>query len=183
MPQRMPREIEDKLLTLHSDDDVKYIQQRWNELSVANENYELSYPIQFGNLVDSNLRFKESKTIPTPAEQMRAFQEMILAEIDDLADKEREELYELDDHETPANDNMIEISPQDKLESFKIEFMDMWEREQSPLPEELIKPNDIDKSQILSIGFIEAYQKGQERDDIEKEDPALDKDEVEYEPD
>ena len=118
MAQKMPKELEEMLHQLDDPDEIKRIHGKWLELAAANENYERNYPIQFGNLVEANLKFKENKTIPTPTEQMRGYNDLIRNEISDsLEAKEvnspEENVYELEDDQP---------SKEKTFEEFKLTF-------------------------------------------------------------
>jgi hypothetical protein len=130
MADRMPKELEDLLFTMDDPDAIKDIQEKWLRYSAANRNYTKAYPEQFSHLVESNLKFKENKTIPTPAEQMRGYNDAIREEIlDKLNDKNKKEQYEIDENERSENtDNNSKTS----VKQFKLTFDDIG-REQVDL--------------------------------------------------
>lgn len=107
----MPFEMEQQLFKLDDHEEIKRIQQMWNAHYVAYEKYELDYSIQLGSIVEGNRMFGEQKSIPTPAEQLRMYESMVMAEINDKLDEKdqtKEELYEIDepgkDDITPSED-------------------------------------------------------------------------------
>lgn len=175
---KMPAAMEELLNKLEEPEDIRRIQERWNECVAANDNYELTYPQQFGNLVESNRRFGEHKTIPTPAEQLRMYETMVMQEINDLAEtrqQEREELYELE--EQPPQ-KATQLPSEDRMRDFQLTFDDMGYTEQEEKiaqAKEGEKGRDIDQSQDLGITWLKEYQahQGAEQEQpIPKEEPA-----------
>lgn len=84
MPQKMPKDLEDLINSLDDPSDIERIYGRWNAYVAANENYEKKYQQQFGNLVMGNASFKENKVLPTPAEQMRSYTDLVREEAKDM---------------------------------------------------------------------------------------------------
>lgn len=147
----------EQLAKLNNADDVKRIQLLWNEYLAANDNYELSYPQQFGNQVHGNRLFGEQKSIPTPAEQLRLYESLVMAEIDDLLqeqDQTREEVYEQDE----PQENIPSL-PEQKVRDFQLTFNDIGDKG-NPMPEE--KGRDINQSQELGLTWLKEYQQSKE---------------------
>lgn len=78
MAERMPKEMQELLARIENPDEIKRVQLLWNDYIAANDNYELNYPQQFANIVDGNRRFGQNKTIPTPAEQLRQYESLVM---------------------------------------------------------------------------------------------------------
>lgn len=160
----MPKEMEELLFQIDDPDKIIEIQQKWNEYVAANDNYERVYPLQLAAIVDGNNKFKEQKTLQTPAEQLQMYATMTTGEIKDyLQEKEqgKEEVYEVGDDKEPGDAGP---SKQDKFRDFQLTF-DMLETEpgRDVPPEQDKEGFDIDKSQDLKIEWLEEY-KGQEKD-------------------
>lgn len=179
---KMPPAMEELLNKLDNPEDVRHIQQRWNECVAANDKYELAFPEQFGNLVESNRRFGENKTIPTPAEQLRMYETMVTQEINDLAEirqQEQEELYEL---EQPEQIQQAQLPNENKFRDFQLTFDDMGYTEQedkTQQPETKAQGRDIDQSQDFSVTWLKEYKAQQEAEQgveqgqpTAKEEPA-----------
>lgn len=183
MARQMPKDIQELLGKLHDPDTIRLIQGRWSEYVATNEQYEQNYPQQFANQVEGNLKFKEQKSIPTPAEQMAMFEDMLREEIEEhLDDKElqgKDEVYELDENKNigtpkpePPNDRT------EKITDFKLNFEDRGLRDK-PVPKDKI--NDMDKSQELNVVWLQDYkdQKAKEAQepvqDISKQQSQPDK--------
>lgn len=175
---KMPPAMEELLNKLEEPEDIRRIQERWNECVAANEKYELNYPIQFGNIVEANRRFGENNKIPTPAEQLRMYETMVIQEINDLAEtrqQEREELYELEEQQPQQ---AVQLPSEDRMRDFQLTFDDIGHTEQeekTPQPEQGEKRRDIDQSQDLGITWLKEYQaqQGAEQEQpTPKEEPA-----------
>ncbi len=156
MPRQMPQKMEELLSRIDNPDTIRDIQNKWSELVTANDNYELNYPQQFANLVEGNLKFKEQKTIPTPAEQMQMYESMVMSEISDhLEGKQqqgKEETYELD-----GKDNL--------KDKFRLNFKDVGTPQQQAAG--LEKANhDLDKSQELNVTWLQDYKAQKEAANI-----------------
>lgn len=183
MARQMPKDMQELLGKLHDPDTIRSIQGRWNEYVATNEQYEHNYPQQFANQVEGNLKFKEQKSIPTPAEQMAMFEDMLREEIEaHLDEKEvqgKDEVYELDE-----NKNIGTSKPElpndrtEKITDFRLNFEDRGLRDK-PVPE--VKTNDIDRSQELNVVWLQEYneQKAKEAQepvqDTPKQEPRPDK--------
>lgn len=152
----MPQKMEELLSKIENPDTIRDIQNKWSELVTANDNYELNYPQQFANLVEGNLKFKEQKTIPTPAEQMQMYESMVMSEISDHLEgkqqQEKEETYELD-----GKDNL--------KDKFRLSFKDVGTPQQQAA--RLAKANhDLDKSQELNVTWLQDYKAQKEAANI-----------------
>ncbi|MBS1778045.1 MAG: hypothetical protein JST70_01895 [Bacteroidetes bacterium] len=166
MARQMPKEMQELLYQIDDPDIINGIHQKWNELVAANDNYELNYPQQFGNLVDGNMKFKEQKSIPTPAEQMQMYESMVLAEIHDrIDDKEKgdnEATYELEPDEQ---------APPDKVQTadqFRLTFSDMSEpKADKDAPEKEKAPDDKE----LNVTWLQAYQEERAQEQQQPELP------------
>lgn len=173
---KMPPAMEELLNKLDNPEDVRHIQQRWNECVAANDKYELAFPEQFGNLVESNRRFGENKTIPTPAEQLRMYETMVTQEINDLAEirqHEQEELYELEEQQPQQN---AQLPSEERMRDFQLTFDDMGyteQEEKTPQQEPQARGRDLDQSQDLSVTWLKEYQAQQEAvQGVEQEQPT-----------
>ena len=161
MRAKMPKDLEALLFQLENADDIKKVQDEWAEYQAANENYEKNYPVQFANLVEANLKFKENKSIPTPAEQMQDFKERIKTRIDDLLEeKQHHDTYELEEANDNINQREAEYLQQSK--ELKLTF-----DTQTPVAskQETAKSksgHDIDKSQELGISWLKQHQQQEE---------------------
>lgn len=171
---KMPQQMEEMLLKLDNPEQVKQVQQMWNELVIENEKYELNYPQQFGNIVEANRRFGEHKTIPTPAEQLRQFEGQVMAEMENMLDeKEREELYELDEQQKG------EVQPQpDRGGDFKLTFGDMALIASNEItPDKDTKGWDIDQSQELGVTWMKEYREQMEAEQLAENNKSATKEE------
>jgi hypothetical protein len=128
MPNKMPDDIEKMLYELDNHDDIERIQKQWFEYQSANTLYEKQYPLQLGNIVEGNLKFKENKSIPTPAEQMHEFNESIRQELYELHGKGKEQEYYFEIEE-PGNDN-IQSERTDAMKDFQLTWADASETRQ-----------------------------------------------------
>lgn len=170
----MPKQMEEMMLKLENPEQIKQVQLMWNELVAENEKYELNYPQQFANIVEANRRFGEHKFIPTPAEQLRQFEDRIMAEMEDMLDeKDREELYELDE---PQKE---EDQPQsDREHDFKLTFDDMIWTEAKEITSKLEdKGRDIEQSQELGISWMKEYREQLKAGQSMENDKTSDKEE------
>jgi hypothetical protein len=152
MAEQMPKEIEEQLFRFDNPDEIKRIQEKWQEYSQANDNYERNYPEQFAHIVEANNKFKEHKTIPTPAEQWAAYKGSIQQEIEaHLQEQEmqHEETYTLDE-KVPAAD--VEIYMDDPKGDFQLTWDDMnaASHEQPTIGQ----THNMDKAQELGITWI-----------------------------
>src|SRR5690606_2511181 len=149
MAQRMPREMEEKLILINDPDAIIEIQQQWNKYVAANDKYEQTYPQQFGALVEGNLKFKENKSIPTPAEQMTMYRGMVMEAIEEqLGEKNmtgKEATYELDE---AAPQQQIHHDRQGKLE---LSFTDKSLRDKQEM-------KNIDQSQDLNLTWLKEHR-------------------------
>lgn len=171
---KMPKQMEEMMLKLENPEQIKQVQLMWNELVAENEKYELNYPQQFANIVEANRRFGEHKFIPTPAEQLRQFEDRIMAEMEDMLDeKDREELYELDE---PQKE---EDQPQsDREHDFKLTFDDMIWTEAKEITSKLEdKGRDIEQSQELGISWMKEYREQLKAGQSMENDKTSDKEE------
>lgn len=172
----MPQDIEELLFQMDNPDEITRIQKKWAEYNEANKNYERNYDIQFANLVEANLKFKESKTIPTPAEQMRNYTDAIRAEISDLIEeRQKEPLYELEENiQEPEQASRL---ADDIKAKFKLSF-DYRDNEKSngqDLDNKGVKKgHTLDKSQELGLSWLKSYQK-QKAQETNRVEPDLDK--------
>lgn len=171
----MPKDMEDLLFQLNDPDIIRDIQGKWDDLVAANDNYERNYPQQFANLVEGNLKFKEQNSIPTPAEQLQAYESIIIAEIEEhLEEKQRlekEETYELEQDEKagPDKDNIID--------QFQLTFSEVTTPQKEPARGKEF--NDLEKSQELNVTWLQEYKEELEREqksiangkEIQPEDP------------
>lgn len=152
MAERMPKEMQELLARIENPDEIKRVQLLWNDYVAANDNYELTYPQQFANIVDGNRRFGQNKTIPTPAEQLRNYESMVLAEINDLIQEQelqKEELYQLDDNKEP------EVPTEEqRIEQFRLSFDDIERTEE----QQALPGRDIDQSQELGITWLKGWE-------------------------
>ncbi|OJW77930.1 MAG: hypothetical protein BGO69_10800 [Bacteroidetes bacterium 46-16] len=168
MRAKMPKDLEALLFQLENADDIKKVQDEWAEYQAANENYEKNYPVQFANLVEANLKFKENKSIPTPAEQMQDFKERIKTRIDDLLEeKQHHDTYELEEANDNINQREAEYLQQSK--ELKLTF-----DTQTPVAskQETAKSksgHDIDKSQELGISWLKQHQQQEEKQHKQEE--------------
>lgn len=169
MPVKMPKDLEALLFQLENADDIKKVQEEWAEYQAANENYEKNYPVQFANLVEANLKFKENKSIPTPAEQMHGFEERIKARIDDLLEeKQHHDTYELDE----ANDNPSQRQAE-YLQQKKELKLTFDTKTPTASKQDLTKSktgHDINKSQELGISWLKQHQQQQREEKQDKEE-------------
>ncbi len=175
---KLPKEIDQLLVKLENPADIKHIQLQWNEYVAENEKYELSYPQQFGNLVESNRKFGEHKSIPTPAEQLRMFEGLLLAELEDKLheqDRVNEQLYELEEGSEVTqvtHDVIPELPPPDKFKDFQLSFIDMgFSSKEGITPEE--PQNDIDRSQELGISWMKEWQQKREAEKLTEQDKGV----------
>lgn len=173
---KMPPAMEELLNTLNEPEDIRRIQEKWNECVEANENYERNYPQQFGNLVEANRKFGEQKTIQTPAEQLRMYEAMVMQEINDLAEtrqQEQEELYELDEQQPQQE---VQLTSEDRMRDFQLTFGDMGYSEQedkTSQPAQDEQKRDLNQSQDLGITWLKEYKAEQEAEQgIEQEQTA-----------
>ncbi|MEZ5016084.1 MAG: hypothetical protein R2800_03475 [Flavipsychrobacter sp.] len=183
MARQMPKDMQELLGKLHDPDTIRSIQGRWNEYVATNEQYEQNYPQQFAHQVEGNLKFKEQKSIPTPAEQMAMFEDMLREEIEEHLDEKelqgKDEVYELHENKnigTPKPD--LPNGRAEKVTDFKLNFEDRGLRD-SPVSED--KTNDMDRSQELNVIWLQDYkdQKAKEAQepvqDTPKQEPQPDK--------
>lgn len=168
MARAMPKDMQELMDKLHDPDTIREIQTKWNAYVTANEQYERNYPQQFGNLVEGNLKFKEQKSIPTPAEQMAMFEDMVREEIEDHLEQkdtqDKEQVYELD-HKQP-DDTPIPELPNDRVEKladFRLSFEDTDLRDKR-----VPKTNDIDKSQELNVVWLQDYKDQKAREEQQR---------------
>jgi hypothetical protein len=167
MGRPMPKQMEELLQHINDPEEIRNIQGKWNEYVAANENYELNYPQQFGNLVEANLKFKEQKSIPTPAEQMRIYESLMMEEINDLLEErqveDKEQVYELEEDKEIEEPDAPGLS-EDRMQDFKLTFGDMEyiepENENAPSKS---PGNDIDKSQELNVVWLKDYREQQQQ--------------------
>ncbi|HEY1009650.1 MAG TPA: hypothetical protein VGE58_06040 [Daejeonella sp.] len=82
MNNKIPSEIQELLNQITEPEIIQEFSKRWNDYVKINEEYERNYPLQLGNIVEHNHRFKTDKTIPTPAEQLQGFKDQLSEEID-----------------------------------------------------------------------------------------------------
>lgn len=122
MPNKMPEDIEKMLYELDSHEDIERIQKQWFEFSHQNEQYEHHYLQQLGNTVEGNLKFKENKTVITPADQMHQFNESIRQELHELHGKGKEDQYYLEIEE-PGNDNG-QLGKASAMQDFQLTWSD-----------------------------------------------------------
>lgn len=154
----------DELLHKIDDPDViKTIQGKWNELVAANDNYERNYPQQYANLVEGNLKFKEQKSIPTPAEQLQMYESMVIAEIKDYLDEKQKEEKEAT-YELEQGDNTGKNTPDDR-ERFRLSYADITKKAMQPgTPQKSAPSNNIEKSQELGVTWMKAYKEQREQE-------------------
>ncbi len=156
MAGRMPKEMQELLARVENPDEIRRVQLLWNDYVAANDNYELTYPQQFANIVDGNRRFGQNKTIPTPAEQLRQYESLVMAEINDLIQEqelEKEELYELEDKQEPERP-----AEENRIEQFRLSFDDMKRTEE----QQALQGRDIDQSQELGITWLKEWERDQQ---------------------
>lgn len=169
-PQSMPKEIEEKLFQINDPDTIREIQQQWNEYVASNDNYERVYPQQLAAIVEGNQKFKENKSIPTPAEQMDSYKNSLMNAIEEkLGEKEkpvREQTYELEEV------TKTQKTPIDTMNKFQLSFSDISLRDkqeiQSPLSDK--EQNSSEKSQELGITWAQEYKEQQEKEEREREE-------------
>ena len=166
MAERMPKEMQELLARIENPDEIKRVQLLWNDYVAANDNYELTYPQQFANIVDGNRRFGQNKTIPTPAEQLRNYESMVLAEINDLIQKQelqKEELYQLEDNKEP------EVPTEEqRIEQFRLSFDDVERTEE----QQALPGRDIDQSQELGITWLKEWEQEQQAQQPSKDNAS-----------
>lgn len=156
MAERMPKEMQELLARIDNPDEIKRVQLLWNDYVAANDNYELNYPQQFANIVDGNRRFGQNKTIPTPAEQLRQYESLVMAEINDLIQEQelaKEELYELEDKQEPEAP-----TEESRIEQFRLSYDDM----ERTTVQQALPGRDIDQSQELGITWIKEWEREQQ---------------------
>lgn len=182
MARQMPKDMQELLGKLHDPNTIRSIQGRWNEYVAINEQYEQNYPQQFANQVEGNLKFKEQKSIPTPAEQMAMFEDMLREEIEEHLDEKelqgKDEVYELNENkniDTPKPDLFNDRT--EKITDFKLNFEDRGLRDK-PVPED--KTNDIDRSQELNVVWLKDYKDQKAK---ETQEPVLDSSKQQTPPD
>jgi hypothetical protein len=118
----MPEDIEKMLYQLDNYEDIERIQKQWMQYQSANDRYEKQYSQQLGNIVEGNLKFKETKSIPTPAEQMHQFNDSIRQELYELHGKGKEQDYYVEPDE-PSNDNQ-QRNASGTVEDFQLTWAD-----------------------------------------------------------
>jgi hypothetical protein len=157
MSRQMPQKMEELLYRIKDPDIIREIQHKWNDLVIANDNYERNYPQQFANQVEGNLKFKEQKTIPTPAEQMQVYESMVIAQIQDhLDDKQQpgqEATYELKD-DSKATPDQVQLN-----DRFRLTFTEVTQPQQKEeMPPKGKAYNDMDQSQELNVTWLKDYK-------------------------
>lgn len=187
MARQMPKDMQQRLGELQDPETIRSIQGKWNEYVATNEQYELNYPQQFAHQVEGNLKFKEQKSIPTPAEQMASFETMVREEIEghlgDKGDIDKDPVYELDDKEQSDSPRSETVNEREgRMKDFQLSFGDMSLRDKDvPEQETPAKENDIERSQVLNVVWLKDYkeQKAQEQkeqtQDMTKAQPEQDK--------
>lgn len=163
MAERMPKEMQELLARIDNPDEIKRVQLLWNDYVAANDNYELNYPQQFANIVDGNRRFGQNKSIPTPAEQLRQYESLVMAEINDLIQEQelaKEELYELEDKQEPETP-----TEESRMDQFRLSFDDM----ERPTVQQALPGRDIDQSQELGITWIKEWEREQQAQQSSKD--------------
>lgn len=163
---KMPEDIAALLEQIPNYDDVVRIQNKWHEYAKANEVYELNYPQQFGNLVEANLKFKEQKSIPTPAEQMAQYNETIRGELTDLLqDKHHEDVY----YEEPSEGAPV---IETKFDSFKMSGKDIFDGQ----------PREISSLDDYQIPWIKKYYEDRQKESHEQgKEQELEKEDLDME--
>src|SRR5690606_11103690 len=118
--------------------------------------YELNYPQQFANIVDGNRRFGQNKTIPTPAEQLRQYESLVMAEINDLIQEQelaKEVLYELEDKQDPEAP-----TEESRIDQCRLTFDDM----ERTGKQQALRGSDVNQSQVLGITWIQEWEREQQ---------------------
>lgn len=180
--QQMPKELEELLFQVEDVDAIQRIQTKWMEYADANAHYEKVYPDQFANLVQANSTFKENKTIPTPPEQMREYNDMIRDEINEvLHEKSLEEKADAYEVEEQAPN-----TKQKTFDDFKLTFLDMMDQVVPEQTKEKTKQADREKdtnekTSSFDFKLMLANLDDVTRDDLSKEDMELDRDDYEWE--
>lgn len=88
-----------------------------------------NYLQQLGNTVEGNLKFKENKTVITPADQRHQFNESIRQKLYELHDKGKEQEYYLE-IDKPGNDNS-QSDKTDAMKDFHLTWSDASQIEQT----------------------------------------------------
>ncbi len=127
MSNRVPKDIQELMDQVHDTDKLLEFAGKWNEYARTNSEYERNYPMQFANLVEGNLKFKQDKTIPTPSEQMEEFRDLMRDELNDyLNELQQDKQAEVEAVEQEPVDN-----PLDQPQELMLTWMKEYKEEQA----------------------------------------------------
>ena len=172
MSSRMPHDIQELLDQIDDPEKMLEFASRWGEYVKKNNEYEQNYQMQFANITEGNLKFKQDKTIPTPAEQLDQFRDLIRDDLNDYLNERQQ-----DKQASAEQDEVTPETPLDQSQELMLTWMKEYKEQQArQVPENPSQEKEDEKTEPsdlkLSFGNEEPSEHGYEP--ANDNDPTID---------